>query len=284
LRGARINLLGPRGPTVTGTANVLCAAATAQGQTIIEGAAREPEIVDLGLFLNTLGSRIEGLGTSTLVIDGVGELGGGAHHVIPDRIEAGTLLVAAAITQGAMTLHDVEPGHLTAVLELLAESGAAIEVGCRELTLRSADRPRPLRITASPYPGLPTDLQSQFMALLSLANGRSTIRDSVFPHRFAHAVELRRMGAQIRRRGATAVVSGVPRLCGASVTASDLRASAALVLAGMAASGTTIVRQIHHLDRGYERLDDKLRSLGARIERIPAGRWQIMRALPAGSR
>jgi UDP-N-acetylglucosamine 1-carboxyvinyltransferase len=268
LRGTRIKLLGPRGSTVTGTANVMCAAAVAQGESILEGAAREPEIVDLGVFLNALGARISGLGTSTLVIEGVGELSGGTHQVISDRIEAGTLLTAAAITQGVITVGGVEPEHLSSVLEALAEAGAQIDVGPGEITLRCNQRPRPLTITALPYPGLPTDLQSQFMALTTLADGRSRICDAVFPQRFGHAVQLRRMGAEIGRRGSTAFVTGVPRLHGATVNASDLRASAALILAGMAAEGTTLVRRIHHLDRGYERLEAKLLSLGAQIERI----------------
>jgi UDP-N-acetylglucosamine 1-carboxyvinyltransferase len=268
LRGTRVNLMGPRGPTVTGTANVMCAAAVAQGQSILEGAAREPEIVDLGKFLIALGARIEGLGTSRLVIHGVSELGGGAHRVIPDRIEAGTLLIAGAITGGAVTVREVVLEHLTCVLDAVAKAGAQIDIGLGQITLRSVDRPLPLRITASPYPGLPTDLQSQFMAWMALADGTSHICDEVFPERFQHAVELRRMGARIRRRGATTLVTGVPRLHGAIVNASDLRASAALVLAGLLAEGNTLVRRIHHLDRGYERLEEKLRFLGARIERV----------------
>jgi UDP-N-acetylglucosamine 1-carboxyvinyltransferase len=270
LRGARIELLGPRGPTVTGTANVMSAAVVAEGVTVIEGAAREPEIVDLGRFLITLGAQIEGLGTATLTITGVRELGGGAHRVIADRIEAGTLLLAAAITRGQITIESVEPNHLACALAALSEAGVSITIRGDAITLRSADRPRPLNLTAAPYPGLPTDLQSQFMALLTLAEGRSQLGDAVFPERFQHAAELRRMGARIRRRGPTAFVSGVEELHGAVVTASDLRASAALVLAGLAAGGCTVVRRIHHLDRGYERLETRLAGLGARIERRSA--------------
>lgn len=268
LRGARIDLLGPRGPTVTGTANVMSAAVVAEGVTIIEGAAREPEIVDLGRFLGTLGARIEGLGTSTLVISGVRELGGGTHRVIADRIEAGTLLLAATITRGTITIESVEPQHLSCALAALAETGAQITASGASISLSAPDRPRPLNLMASPHPGLPTDLQSQFMALLALAEGRSQLGDAVFPERFRHAVELRRMGARIHRRGPSVFLRGVDQLQGAAVTASDLRASAALVLAGLAARGRTLVRRIHHLDRGYEQLEVKLRSLGARIDRL----------------
>ncbi len=196
------------------------------------------------------------------------ELGGGTHRVIADRIEVGTLLLAAAITRGTITIESLEPDHLACATAALAEAGASIAISDGAITLACPARPRPLNLTASPYPGLPTDLQSQFMALLSLAGGRSQLGDAVFPERFQHAAELRRMGARIRRRGPSVFLSGVDQLQGAIVTASDLRASAALVLAGLAAQGRTIVRRIHHLDRGYERLEAKLGSLGARIERV----------------
>jgi UDP-N-acetylglucosamine 1-carboxyvinyltransferase len=267
LQGAAIHLSGPQGPTVTGTANVLCAAVLAQGATTITGAAVEPEIVDLGNFLNALGARISGLGESTLHIRGVRELGGAAHRVIPDRIEAATLLLAAAITRGSITISDVVPEHLDAVLAKLYEAGCSIYVHGRSMSVAADAPPRPLDIVAEPYPGVPTDVQAQWTALLCLAGGRGTLQDRVFPSRFRHVAELRRLGAQIECRNGTAIISGVPRLSGASVTATDLRASAALVLAGLAAQGQTIVRHIGHLDRGYEQLDRKLNQLGAHIER-----------------
>ena len=267
LVGTTIHLSGPRGPTATGTANVLSAAVLAKGTTTITGAAREPEIVDLGLFLNSMGARINGLGTSTLQVTGVDELAGTAFRVIPDRIEAATLLLAAAITGGSATVTGVVPEHLTAVLEKLRSAGLGIEVDNDQVTITAAGPPRPLEITAQPYPGIPTDVQAQWTALLCLAPGRSTIHDAVFAHRFLHVAELNRLGGRIERRDSTAVVTGVGQFTGARVTASDLRASAALVLAGLAAEGETIVRRIHHLDRGYERLDEKLGQLGARIER-----------------
>jgi len=267
LVGTTIHLAGPRGPTVTGTANVLSAAVLARGTTVITGAATEPEIVDLGGFLNSMGARIDGLGTSTLRIDGVDELSGTSYRVIPDRIEATTLLLAAAITRGSATVTGVVPGHLSAVLGTLRGAGFRLDVGEDQVTLTADDPPRPLQLTAQPYPGIPTDVQAQWTALLCLAPGRSVVHDAVFAHRFMHVAELNRLGGQIERCNSTAIVTGVGSLTGARVTASDLRASAALVLAGLAAEGETIVRRIHHLDRGYEGLDKKLGRLGARIER-----------------
>jgi len=271
LSGATIDLCGPHGPTVTGTANVLSAAVLARGETTILGAAREPEIVDLGTFLVSLGARITGLGTSTLHVRGVEQLGGGGYRIIPDRIEAATLLLAAAITRGSATVTGVVAGHLDAVLENLRAAGVEVEAAGDRVSASAAGRPQPLEIAAMPYPGIPTDLQAQWMALLSLAEGTSTVRDGVFPARFMHAAELCRLGARIELRRAAAVVTGVPRLSGAAVTACDLRASAALVLAGLAAEGQTTVGRVHHLDRGYQGLDDKLNRLGARIERLAAG-------------
>jgi len=272
LRGATIDLSGPRGSTVTGTANVLTAAVLARGTTTITGAALEPEIVDLGNFLNSMGARIAGLGTSTIHVAGVEQLGGTTYRVIPDRIEAATLLLAAAITGGSATVTGVVPEHLAQVLDKLAAVGTQIELGRSHVTVTATQRvpcrPRPLDITAQPYPGIPTDLQAQWTALLSLAQGRSTVRDTVFDHRFMHVAELNRMGAQIEQRDSTALVTGVERLSGASVTASDLRASAALVLAALAAEGPTTVHHVHHLDRGYQRLDEKLSQLGAQIQRV----------------
>jgi UDP-N-acetylglucosamine 1-carboxyvinyltransferase len=267
LRGTTIDLSGPRGPTVTGTANVLSAAVLAEGETTITGAAREPEVVDLGRFLVALGAEIHGLGTPTLRIVGVDRLGGGTYRVIPDRIEAATLLLAAAITGGSATVTGVIPGHLNGVLEALRAAGSQIEVGSDRVSLTAGGRPRPIDVTARPYPGIPTDVQAQLTALVSLAPGRSTVGDAVFGNRFLHVAELSRLGARIRCCQSTAVVTGVERLTGTPVTASDLRASAALVLAGLAAEGETIVRRAHHLDRGYQRLHRKLNRLGAQIER-----------------
>lgn len=269
LRGARINLRGPCGPTVTGTANAMSAATLARGRTTLVGAAQEPEIVDLGNFLIALGARIDGLGTDTIEIDGVERLSGTAYQIIPDRIETGTLLIATAAAGGEVTIEGIDPSHLTAVMEALQATGALVTLGPRQVSLRAQERPRPTNVTALPYPGIPTDLQAQFMALLSLADGESQICDLVFPDRFMQVAELNRLGARIERRGATAIVTGVPRLSGATVMASDLRASAALVVAGLAAERETIVRRVYHLDRGYEQLERKLRNLGAQITREP---------------
>lgn len=270
LVGATLQLTGPRGPSVTGTANCLSAAVLAEGETTIHGAATEPEIVDLGRFLNALGARIEGLGTSTLRIEGVRQLGGARYRIIPDRIEAATLLVAAAITGGRVTVRGIAAEHLSAVLEMLDAAGASLASGRDWVSAQAPTRRRPIRVTAQAYPGFPTDLQSQSMALAAISPGRSSIRDLVFSDRFAHVPELNRLGARIERCGDTALVEGVPQLSGAEVTASDLRASAALVLAGLAAQGQTVVRRIQHLDRGYDRLEQKLASLGAHIRRESA--------------
>ncbi len=267
LTGAPVDLIGPRGSSVTGTANVLSAAVLARGETVIRGAAREPEIVNLGHLLVKMGGRIDGLGTSTLRIRGVDQLGGAAHPVIPDRIEAATLLVAAAMASGRATVAGIVPEQLTAVLAVLDAAGAAVDVGDESISLCAGRALRPIRVVAEPYPGVPTDVQAQLTALACLAGGRSTITDAVFPERFLHVAELCRLGARIERGRAVALVDGVERLAGAPVVASDLRASAALVLAGLAARGTTTVHHIHHLDRGYERLDEKLASLGAKVER-----------------
>jgi UDP-N-acetylglucosamine 1-carboxyvinyltransferase len=268
LVGARVPLSGPRGPTVTGTANVLSAAVLARGQTTITGAAMEPEVVDLGRFLIALGAKIAGLGTPTLVIDGCGELGGASYRMIPDRIEAATLLLAAAITGGAATIAGANPRHLAEVFVHLRRAGAELAISGDRVSLASRNRPKPTQLTALPYPGIPTDLQPQWMAWMALASGSTTLRDCVFCDRFLHVAELKRLGARIQRAGETAIVSGVERLSGACVTASDLRAGAALVLAGLAAEGQTLVRRVEHVDRGYERLEQKLRALGARIERV----------------
>jgi UDP-N-acetylglucosamine 1-carboxyvinyltransferase len=294
LRGARIHLGGPSGSTVTGTCNVMTAATLARGTSVIESAAREPEVVALGEQLNAMGARIAGLGASCLVIDGVDELHPARTKVIPDRIEAATLLIAAAITGGEITLEAVCPDHLTAVTDLLRHMGMSIEELTTDISsprppvspspaphgscssIRTStitariDRPlRPADVTALPYPGIPTDVQAQLTALLSVTEGDSVVRDLVFPDRMMHVSELCRLGADIRRPGGTvAVVSGVKTLTGAHVMASDLRASAALVLAALAAEGETVIRRIYHLDRGYERLEEKLNRLGATIRRV----------------
>ncbi len=332
LHGNRIYLGGPFGSTVTGTCNVLSAAVLAEGETIIEAAACEPEVIDLGNLLNAMGAKIEGLGTPFLRIEGVDRLTGIEHRIIPDRIEAATLMVAAAITGGCVELENVNLNHLTAVVEKLREIGVRIDLADESPTpierldaidalmgsidsenngtlasgvasahrliaeatggltpphspaqssLRNdfgyadpvirVDAPLELRAvdaTALPYPGLPTDVQAQFMSLLCLARGISVVTDKVFPDRFLHAAELARLGATIRREGPSAIISGVRQLSGACVMASDLRASAALVLAGLAAEGETVVKRIYHLDRGYEHLERKLNYLGADISRV----------------
>ncbi len=272
LRGTSLFLGGPYGSTVTGTCNVMTAATLAEGRTVIEAAACEPEVVDLGNCLRQLGAKIEGLGTPRIEIDGVDRLGTAQHRVIPDRIEAATLMIAAAITGGHIEITPVRPDHLVAVCEVLERTGVRIErsTGDDGLPALVATAPAALvatTLTALPYPGIPTDVQAQLMALLCRAEGISVVTDKVFPDRFLHAAELVRLGARIVREGPTAVIHGVPRLSGANVMASDLRASAALVLAGLAAEGTTTVRRIYHLDRGYQRLDEKLNRLGGQVTR-----------------
>jgi UDP-N-acetylglucosamine 1-carboxyvinyltransferase len=266
LKGARIttDLV-----TVTGTENLMMAAALAEGTTILENAAREPEVTDLARVLVAMGARIEGAGTERIEIHGVPELSGGRHRIIPDRIEAGTLLVAGAITGGDVALMGVAPRHLTATLAKLEECGATVSVDGDRVRCRGPERPQAADIITSPFPGFATDMQAQFMALLGLADGLSRITETIFENRFMHAAELCRMGARILTEGSTAVVRGVPAYQGAPVMATDLRASASLVLAGLAARGTTEVSRVYHLDRGYERLETKLRALGARIERVP---------------
>jgi UDP-N-acetylglucosamine 1-carboxyvinyltransferase len=265
LRGANVCMRGPHGTTVTGTANILCTATRAAGATKIIGAALEPEIEDLGRFLITLGAEIEGLGTDEIVVRGQSALGGGSHRVIPDRIEAGTLLLAVAIARGAARIDGIVPEHIASVLGALDAVGASLEIGLDSVTIFANDRPRPVCITALPYPGIPTDLQAQWMALLASADGSSLVDDRVFPNRTMHIAELRRLGAKIDFTRSGAVIQGVPTLSGASVAATDLRAGAALVLAGLSARGETIVRGLEHLDRGYECLAEKLRQLDARI-------------------
>ncbi|RME54346.1 MAG: UDP-N-acetylglucosamine 1-carboxyvinyltransferase [Deltaproteobacteria bacterium] len=272
LRGAEIPLPIP---TVTGTANLMMAAVVAEGVTRIENAACEPEVKDLATCLQAMGARIEGAGTPTVTIEGVTTLHPVEYTIIPDRIEAGTLMVAAAITGGRITLDDCPLPFLEAVTEKLTEAGIGIEATETRSPLRATvtvtgcDRLSPLEIETAPYPGFPTDMQAQFMALMTLARGKSVIVENVFENRFMHVAELRRMGAEIEVEGRRAVIHGVPALSGAPLMATDLRASASLILAGLAARGTTEVHRVYHLDRGYEALDTKLARLGAVIERLP---------------
>jgi len=254
--------------TVTGTENLMMAATLAEGTTVIENAAREPEVADLARLLSAMGARIDGAGGERIEIQGVPELGGARHRIIPDRIEAGTLLVAGAITGGDVTVTGAWPSHLTATLAKLEECGAAIEVTGDRVRCRSLGRPRAADVITSPFPGFPTDMQAQVMALLGIADGLSKITETIFENRLMHAAELNRLGARIETDGATAVVRGVAGYQGAPVMATDLRASASLVLAGLAAQGVTEVSRVYHLDRGYERLEAKLQALGARIERV----------------
>jgi UDP-N-acetylglucosamine 1-carboxyvinyltransferase len=244
------------------------AAALAEGQTIFENAAREPEVVDLANLLIKMGAKIEGAGTSTIVVDGVSELKGTTHRVIPDRIEAGTFLIAGALTEGELSLTDVAPEHVSAIIEKLRENGVAIDAGAGQISVYGPQNLSPSDVTTREYPGFATDMQAQYMALMTQANGISLIDESIFENRYMHASELMRMGANIRLDGSRAIVAGRTRLTGATVIASDLRASASLVLAGLVADGYTIVDRVYHLDRGYEKIEEKLRSGGAQIERL----------------
>ncbi len=268
LRAARIYLGGALGSTVTGTCNILTAALFAEGVSIIEAAACEPEVVDLGRFLIAMGADIEGLGTPTLRIHGPCQLSGASHRLIPDRIEAATFLCAAAISAGKVTVSGADLTHLTSVIEKLREIGVAIQETPDGLFADGSGPLSPADCTALPFPAIPTDVQAQLTAVLTRAEGISIVTDKVFPDRFMHVSELLRMGARIRREGSSAIISGPSRLSGASVMASDLRASAALVLAALAAEGDSIVRRIYHLDRGYVRLEEKLRALGGEVERM----------------
>lgn len=256
--------------TVTGTENLMMAACLAQGTTVIENAAREPEVVDLANCLLSMGARIEGAGTSAITVEGVDGLAGSRYEVLPDRIETGTFLVAAAITGGHVRALGTAPAMLEAVLERLEEAGAEIQVGEDWVSLdMHGNRPRAVSVHTAPYPGFPTDMQAQFTALNTVAEGVGMITETIFENRFMHVLELQRMGADIRVEGNTAVTRGVKTLMGAPVMATDLRASAGLVLAGLVAQGETSVERIYHLDRGYERIEEKLSQLGARIRRVP---------------
>jgi len=255
-------------PTVTGTANVMMAAALAEGVTIIENAACEPELTNLAEALNRMGAHVTGVGESRLVIEGVRRLEPAVHTIIPDRIEGGTFLLAGAITGGEVTIAGCVPAHLSALLHSLRLAGARLDIGDDWVRVKGMDRPQPTDVTTAPYPEFPTDMQAQMMALLTRADGESVITETVFENRFMHAAELSRMGAVIRLEGAQAIVTGVPSLHGAPVMATDLRASASLILAGLAATGITTVSRVYHLDRGYERIEVKLASVGAKIRRL----------------
>ncbi len=278
LTGGHVFLGGPSGSTVLGTANVLCAAVLAKGQTVIESAACEPEIEDLAGLLIQMGAKIQGAGSPRLIIDGVEALSGADHRVIPDRIEAGTFVFAAAITQSSITLDNFPTDALGAALDRLHAIGVDVTPKPTEgqpfdrhrgsVSVTPADVLKPIQVFTQPHPGFPTDLQAQIMSLLCLADGNSTITEKIFPDRFLHVAELLRMGADLTRNGPSVVVTGVGELIGAPVMASDLRASAGLVLAGLAARGTTTINRVYHLDRGYERMEKTLQTLGADIQRV----------------
>ncbi len=275
LRGSRVRLAGPHGSTVLGTANVVMAATLAEGRTVIEHAAREPEVQDLCSFLNARGARIQGIGTRTLTVDGVRELTGGEHTLIGDRIEAGTLLLAGAVTGGCVRVRGINPNHLDCVLEVMHQAGAETEASGTAVLGRIGTTLRPARFATATYPGVPTDMQPQLTTMLCCAPGRSTVGEGVYPDRFTHVPELQRMGAKIVVDGACAHIDGGHPLKGADVAAADLRAGASLVLAGLAASGTTAISGVDQINRGYERLEEKLRSIGADVERRIEGAARV---------
>jgi UDP-N-acetylglucosamine 1-carboxyvinyltransferase len=255
--------------TVTGTENLMMAAALAEGETVLSNAAREPEICDLAELLNKMGARIEGAGRSTIRIQGVKELGGAEHTIIPDRIEAGTFIVAAAITGGELEIVNCNPLHIHSTINKLRETGVGIEQpNAFSLRVKAAEHLHPANMTTAPHPGFPTDMQAQYMALMAFAEGTAVITETIFENRFMHASELLRMGAKIKTSGRQAVVEGAKKLNGATIQASVLRASASLVLAGLAAEGETLIDRVYHIDRGYEKIEEKLRSVGAQIERL----------------
>lgn len=270
LQGDTVDMMGKHGATVLGTDNVMMAAVLAKGTTIINGAACEPEVVDLANFLNSIGAKISGAGTPRIEIIGVTELGGVDHTVIPDRIEAGTFLVAGAMAaKNKITLRRVRSDHLDSVIKVLEQCGCEIETEGETITIGKAASPRGANISTEPYPGFPTDMQAQMCSLFATTPGISVVKDTIFPQRFMHASEMKRMGADIQVDDGTAVINGVEHLSGAPVMASDLRASAALVLSGLTAQGNTEISRVYHIDRGYEHIDDKLAALGAQIDRIP---------------
>jgi len=256
--------------SVTGTENILMAATLAKGRTVLENAAREPEIVDLANCLIAMGAKIEGAGTDTITIEGVEKLGGARYHVMPDRIETGTYLVAAAVTGGRVKLKDTDPSILEAVLAKLQEAGAQITTGEDWIELNMhGKRPQAVNVRTAPYPAFPTDMQAQFIALNALAEGTGTVIETIFENRFMHALEMQRMGAKIQIEGNTAIVTGIPQLKAAPVMATDLRASASLVIAALMAEGDTLIDRIYHIDRGYECIEEKMQLLGAKIRRVP---------------
>jgi UDP-N-acetylglucosamine 1-carboxyvinyltransferase len=267
LRGARLVL---DAVTVTGTENLMMAASLADGETVLENAAREPEVVDLANFLIAMGAKIKGAGTDKIVIQGVAKLHGTTYEVLPDRIESGTYLVAGAITRGHVRIKHTRPDHLDAVTAKLREAGASVDIGDNwiEVDMRGR-RPRAIDVRTAPYPAFPTDMQAQFAALNTVAAGVGTIIETIFENRFMHMLEMRRLGAEIRLEGNTAIIRGVERLTAAPVMATDLRASASLVLAGLVAEGRTEIERIYHIDRGYETIEEKLAGIGAQIRRVP---------------
>ena len=268
LKGANVNMSGQYGSTVLGTDNVMMAAVFAEGETIIEGAAAEPEVEDLAKFLNSLGAKIEGAGTSRIVIHGVEDLSGGEHVVIPDRIEAGTFIVAGALIGDGITLENVRAKHLKKLIKTLKGCDHKVKkLDGNKIYVKASSDPKANEITTEPYPGFPTDMQAQMCALFSVTPGISVVKETIFPSRFMHVPELKRMGANISLNDSTAVIRGVDQLSAAPVMASDLRASAALVLAGLAAEGTTEINRLYHIDRGYEYIDRKLEAIGAKLRR-----------------
>jgi UDP-N-acetylglucosamine 1-carboxyvinyltransferase len=267
LTGSEIFMGGPFGSTVLGTANVLMAATLAKGRTVIESAACEPEVTDLANCLNKMGAKVNGIGSPRLVIEGVRQLHPVEYQVIPDRIEAGTFMAAAAITKGELRLRNCRLNDMMAVVDKLRSVGVTVEPDGDGCVVSGGSPIQPTDITTQPYPGFPTDLQAQFMALLSLAEGNSIIIEKIFPDRFMHVAELSRMAADLRKEGSAVIIAGVKKLIAAPVMASDLRASAALVLAGLAAEGTTTINRVYHIDRGYERIEERLNPVGAKIKR-----------------
>ncbi|QOV90757.1 UDP-N-acetylglucosamine 1-carboxyvinyltransferase [Humisphaera borealis] len=268
LRGCRMYLGGAMGPTVLGTINVMCAAALAEGETVLVGAACEPEVVDCADLLIKMGAKIKGHGTPEIRIEGVEKLTGAEHRIIPDRIECGTFMMAAAITNGELELKHCNLDHLIAVQDRLDEVGVKITRENGTIFVASSRRLTPIEMTTQPFPGFPTDLQAQLMALLCLSDGMSVITERIFPDRFLHVGELNRMGGRIRKEGPTAIIQGVKEFQGAAVMCSDLRASAALVLAGLASRGEARLDRVYHIDRGYEKIEQKLKAVGADIERV----------------
>jgi UDP-N-acetylglucosamine 1-carboxyvinyltransferase len=268
LRGAEVYMGGSMGSTVTGTANVLMAATLARGTTHLVHAACEPEIVDLANFLTAMGAKIEGAGTAEIRVEGVSELKTADHRIMPDRIEAATFLFAPVIATGKVTVAGIQPGHLVASIRLIEQMGGRVTRTADSVTVECDGRARAAEVTTLPYPGFPTDVQAVAMTAMASADGISVLTEKVYPDRFMHISELNRMGARIRKEGPTAIISGVERLSGAPVMGSDLRAAAALVMGGLGASGTTEVRRIYHLDRGYEAFDQRLRDLGGDVRRV----------------